>query len=116
MIPALGDNVAKVWDIVYGGRDTNDIIKETNKRNLDIFWEDAKEGAIRSGLRLVSEVPSSDGFVKTYNNMIKDENGNIVNRGEINTLAGCINSVHDLMGMILVNTTEEDLQNLQRDL
>ena len=110
MLPALGDNIAKIWDIIYGGRNTNDTIKETNLRNLDINWEDASQGIVRNGLRLVKDVPGSDGFIKTYNT----QNGEY--SGEINTLAGCLNSVHDLMGMILVNTTEEDLQNLQLEL
>ena len=105
MIPALGDSIAQMWDIIYGGRDTSDEIASTDNRNLDINWEDASNGIIRKGLRLISDEPGNNGFIKTYD-LSK----------EVNTLAGCINSVHDLMGMILVYTTEEDLQNLQIEL
>ncbi len=116
MLPALGDSIAQMWDLIYGGRLTNDIIAETNKRNLDISWEDANKSILRSGLRLVEEEPGADGFTLSYNNAETDWNGDVLNSGEINTLAGCINSVHDLMGMILVNTTEEDLQDQQMEL
>lgn len=114
MIPALGDSIAKMWDIVYGGRQTNDSIKETDNRNLDIFWEDANGYVNRNGLRLINDNIAEDGFTLTYNNIKTNEkDGSIINLGDINTLAGCINSVHDLMGMILVNTSEEELQQQQ---
>ena len=51
------------------------------ERNQDINWDSTQ------GLRLVKEDDSGTGF--TYN------------PGDAETIAGCINSVHDLMGMIV---------------
>lgn len=94
MLPSLGDSLAHVWDLVYGGRNTNDLIKTTNKRNLDIAWEDAGNALAREGLRLVNLKPNGNSF--TYDD------------SQVNTLAGAINTAHDLMGMIIANT-ERDL-------
>ena len=92
MLPSLGDTISKIWDMVFGGRDTNDAIKNTNMRNMDYEWEDAKGHLDRNGLRLVHY--RSD---KPYNT------------AEVNTLAGCINAVHDLMGMIVTADTVDKL-------
>jgi hypothetical protein len=92
MLPALGDAVSHMWDLIYGGYDTNDVIRQTGFRNQDIEWENARGGLNRNGLRMVG---SAD--------------GNAYNVAETNTLAGCINSVHDLMGMII---TPENSYNL----
>lgn len=86
MLPSLGDSMAKIWDLVYGGRETNAQIKVTNFRNTDIEWEDGLARALRKGLRLVNN----------------HEGGIQYNKNEVNTIAGCINSVHDLLGMIIV--------------
>lgn len=88
MLPALGDSIAQIWDIVYGGRD---VLKKTDNRNLDIAWENAYRVPERAGLRLVNE---DYGTAKAT---FRPE------EGQVNTLAGCINSVHDLMGMIIVD-------------
>ena len=93
MLPSLGNAVAAMWDIVYGGRDTNDEIGTKHQRNLDIAWEDAALAPERKGLRLV--------------NNAEDGNGYELTDIEANTLAGCINSVHDLMGMIIVDDSDE---------
>lgn len=94
MLPSLGDSMAHIWDLVYGGRDTTQTIKETNRRNLDVKWEDASSVLYRHGLRMVNEQPEKF----KYNN---DSGDNKYNKASVNTLAGCINSVHDLMGMII---------------
>jgi hypothetical protein len=92
MLPALGDAVSHMWDLIYGGYKTNDIIRQTGRRNQDIEWENARGGLNRNGLRMVG-----------------NSDGNAYNVAETNTLAGCINSVHDLMGMII---TPENSYNL----
>lgn len=97
MLPALGDAVAHLWDLVYGGRDTNLEIAKTNLRNTDIFWEHARGHLNRNGLRLTG----GDSEANKYN--AYNENF------EINTLAGCINSAHDLMGMIINPDTADSL-------
>ncbi len=102
MLPSLGDTIAKVWDMVFGGRDTNEAIAQTHKRNLDYEWEDARKGLTRRGLRMVGS--------QLYNGY---------NKAEVNTLAGCINSVHDLMGMVIAKVSPEyllnNLDNLDED-
>ena len=92
MLPALGDAVSHMWDLIYGGYETNDVIRQTGFRNQDIEWENARGALNRNGLRMVG-----------------DTDGNAYNVAETNTLAGCINSVHDLMGMII---TPENSYNL----
>lgn len=105
MLPSIGDAISDVWDLVYGGRSTNAQIKDTHKRNMDIEWHDARSVQDRAGLRLVS-----DGF--SYKKDVADKEGNVTqelmtyekdsyNTANVNTIAGCINSVHDLMGMII---------------
>lgn len=82
MLPSLGDSIAQIWDIVYGeGKQTSEE-DTTLYRNLDIDWDSIK------GLRMVKEDEESHGF--SYDTE------------QVSTLAGAINSVHDLMGMIIV--------------
>lgn len=109
MLPSVGDTIAKVWDIVYGDRELNGYTKDTTtgewvlpegetsfKRNQDIQWDSTQ------GLRAVTLNPDSLGYK--------------YNTAPINTLAGVINSTHDLMGMILVESDapmngEETIRN-----
>lgn len=88
MLPSIGDAISDIWDIVYGGRDTNTIIKNTDYRNLDINWEYANGVVERQGLRAVL-----------------DDNGHF-NDKNLNTIAGCINTVHDMLGMIVVEKSD----------
>ncbi len=93
MLPSIGDTISSVWDLVYGGRDTNNQISLTSLRNTDISWEDASLGGQKKGLRLF----------KLFNNKYEYQ------EPEVNTLAGCINTAHDIMGMIIHNTAGLDL-------
>lgn len=90
MLPSIGDTISKVWDIVYGGREF-DFIRQTNQRAIDIEWEDAKYDIRRSGLRL------------------RGIYGNSYDTRAVNTLAGCINTTHDLLGMIIVSQTPQEM-------
>ena len=86
-LPEIGNSIAKVWDIVYGeGEKINQL---QTKRNQDIAWNST------GGLRLVKPDPTSGGF--TYSPK------------ETETIAGCINSVHDLMGMIVEDNSNNRL-------
>lgn len=89
MLPSLGNTLAHVWDLVYGSEEQNGSLN----RNLNINWDN------KDGLRLVNINPEGNGY--TYDT------------DKVNTLAGCINSVHDLMGMIIVanNDNHVDLQD-----
>lgn len=80
MLPSLGNAISDIWDLVY------DDPGNDNLRNQDIKWDSVH------GVRLVHEDPAGNGF--TYS------------ADEVETLAGCINSVHDLMGMIIENPSE----------
>ena len=116
-LPGLGNTISKLWDLAYGDWEANGskyvkvkkdkISKEYDQiyynesgdkyskeyigdayikdpsRNLNIDWDDT------TGLRLINEIDEkSDGFTFSTE--------------KVNNLAGCINSVHDLMGMIVV--------------
>lgn len=102
MLPSLGDTMSQIWDMIFGGRTTNKMIELTNRRNMDYKWEDGKGVIDRIGLRLVDY-----------------KNDNPYNTAQIETLAGCINSAHDLMGMIITGDTAQslagNLQNLHKD-
>lgn len=80
MLPSLGDSVAQMWDMIYG---EGEAIEEGGPlyRNLDVNWDSTE------GLRMVKEDTELHGF--SYNTE------------QVSTLAGAINSVHDLMGMII---------------
>jgi len=67
MLPSIGDSLAQFWDLIYGGRDTSEIIRSTNKRNLDIAWEDGGNALARQGLRLTNLKPSGNGFTLDIN-------------------------------------------------
>lgn len=110
MLPSIGDAISDVWDLVYGGRKTNEAIQKTQKRNPDVEWYDARAVQDRTGLRLVK-----DGF--TYKMKSGETLGcprNYYNTANVNTIAGCINSVHDLMGMIIqpYNTFDAMKENI----
>lgn len=70
-LPVIGNTIAKVWDIVYGTNPTN------GYRFRDFEWKYTNDS---------------------------DKNGDSALGGmtrELDTVAGCINTVHDLMGMIV---------------
>lgn len=110
MLPSIGDAISDVWDLVYGGRKTNEAIQKTQKRNPDVEWYDARAVQDRTGLRLVK-----DGFTyKMKSGEIQGCPRNYYNTANVNTIAGCINSVHDLMGMIIqpYNTFDAMKENI----
>ena len=88
-LPGIGDSISKMWDMIYG--DGEGEVDENGglKRNDNIAWDNI------AGLRLVSAK--------------RDGNGFEYNQDQVNTLAGCINSVHDLMGMIITNDEYKEL-------
>lgn len=82
MLPAIGNSISKMWDIVYNKPDNG------AERNRDISWNSTK------GVRMIHpqdiEANQTDSTAKWSFDM-----------EQASTLAGCINSVHDLMGMIV---------------
>lgn len=78
ILPSLGNTISDLWDLAFG-----------QVRNQDIDWNS------KEGLRLSPKLEGVDaGYA--YNS-----------EEEINTIAGCINSVHDLMGMIIVDNIDD---------
>ena len=80
-LPSIGNTISDIWDIVYGPNQSD----PTKLRDMDLSWDDNT-----SGNRLVIEDP--------------DGNGYQYNPNRIETIAGSINSVHDLMGRIIINS------------
>ena len=91
VLPSIGDTVASMWDLIYGDQAING---NSTKRNTVIRWEDAKDVLAKEGLRLVRNLDHNYGY--SYND------------DEVNTLAGVINSVQDIMGMIITDDYPED--------
>ena len=97
MLPSLGNTISDVWDIVYGY--TNKVSPEgkvttttDRKRFRDIQWKDAV--AIEE-----DELTGHTAEDTSIGGMTRD----------LSTLAGCINKVHDLMGMIITQANEDYL-------
>lgn len=92
MLPSVGDTLNKVWNLTYGEGDA----ANNRKRNKDIAWEDAGAGIVRAGLRL---------------------NGNVYDTNHVDTIAGCINTIHDLIGMIIkpINGLEPDFGKINEN-
>lgn len=80
-LPSIGNTISDIWNIVYGPSQSN----PEKLRDMNLSWDDNT-----SGNRLVTEDP--------------DGNGYQYNPNRIETIAGSINSVHDLMGRIIINT------------
>ena len=94
ILPSIGDSIAEIWDLVYGNSSQNN----GTKRNTDVDWDST------DGLRMV--------------NVSEDGNGWTYDPDKVETLAGGINAIHDLMGMIIVdkdNLSETDIDELNLD-
>ena len=88
ILPALGNILCSVWDRVYGYDKTN-----VNKRYRDVEWKDASN----INNKFEGEVVPDKGQQGS------EALGYMTRNPE--TVAGCINMTHDLLGMIL--TTDE---------
>ena len=109
ILPAFGNAVNDMWDIVYGkgvSEDGDIIYNNIQDRELNRLtftdWEDGISNQDTPRMRLIHD-NGADGF--TYS------------QKEMSTLAGCINTAHDLMGMIIINQDEfpENLDELDDD-
>lgn len=82
-LPSIGNTISKVWDIIYDNNNGYGVDGGTRYRDLD--WQyviDDTTGELRE---------TKDG-------------GKTV---DVSTVAGCINSVHNLMGQIIVGSKPE---------
>ena len=88
-LPSIGNAISDLWNIIYG---YGDLVEDANgvktyRRNKNIAWDSV------AGDRLVTENPDGSGF--NYN------------PEKVETVAGCINSIHDLMGMIITDEQKD---------
>ena len=81
LLPSIGNSIAKMWDLVYGDEEVN----ASKKRNTYLDWSAGSIVPNANGLRLVTNLSTGYGYEPD----------------KVETLAGAINSVHDLMGMII---------------
>lgn len=83
-LAGLGDAMSDIWDIIYGTD-----LDENGNRKQNIHWNNTK------GTRMITQ----------------DESGyNYYNPENVASVAGAINSVHDLMGQIIEKNFPEDLK------
>ena len=91
VLPSIGNAISEMWDIVYGNGDGLD--DSVSGRSTDIGWRDTPVLTTGNRLQLIqTEDNKSYSYQKT----------------DVETLAGSINSVHDLMGMIIQEPEIED--------
>lgn len=87
ILPSLGNALCDIWDKVYGYDPENQ-----NNRYRDIGWKDAKDINVNfAGKPVPDKGAQGDGSL-----------GGMTRKSE--TLAGCINMAHDLMGMIITTS------------
>ena len=120
ILPDLGNTISNIWDIVYGNEEVNKYKWNLNKdlglggiydttynkqRITDIGWHNANESEAQKtkGLRLVNTT-GEPGYPYSHLDTLDDESERPV---QTQTLAGCINSIHDLMGMIIYNPSSD---------
>ena len=78
LLPAIGNAVCSIWDTLYGYSDNN-------LRFRDIAWKDAYD--------IERDTINNNAQNDAIGGMTRD----------LTTIAGCINSIHDLMGMIITS-------------
>lgn len=93
MLPSIGDTIASAWDLIYGGR----LFNRNNVRNQDIAWIDPVNDVRtveqnESRVRLTTDTTLGVGFEKN----------------KANTIAGAINTAHDVIGMIIVDSDDDE--------
>ena len=90
MLPSIGDSMASIWDLIYGGRNLD---PDAKTRNLDVSWYNAKAVSNKAGIRLINTLgPGRYDY----------------NPKAASTVAGILNSAQDLMGMIITDEQPED--------
>lgn len=92
LLPSLGNTICAAWDKVYG------YDSDSNKRHRDLEWKDAIDTNVEDG-----KLKKFEGLTSP----IRDSKWEKTELGgkshDPETLAGCINLAHDLLGMILTS-------------
>ena len=99
MLPSVGDAMAKIWDLIYGGRNLS-VNGDEKTRHLDTTWYNAKAVQNKSGIRM-AKMRSPGQF--DYN------------KEAASTVAGVLNSVQDLLGMIITDAVPDKAENANDD-
>lgn len=97
MLPSIGDSMAEIWDLIYGGRNLD---PEATTRNMDVSWYNAKAVSNKTGVRLINTIGPGQ---YTYNTKAAS------------TVAGILNSAQDLMGMIITDELPGDVSTANGD-
>jgi hypothetical protein len=97
MLPSIGDSMAEIWDLIYGGRNLD---AKATTRNMDVSWYNARAFVDKKGTRMVESVGPGQ---YTYN------------KAAAGTVAGVMNSVQDLMGMIITDEIPENIGSANGD-
>lgn len=105
ILPSLGNALCDIWDKVYGYNPK----KVENNRYRDIEWKDANPKERENGTLIYEKFTGEAVPPKDENYKGNEELGGMTRNSE--TLAGCINMTHDLMGMIITT----DTPNLDED-
>lgn len=95
MLPSIGNSIASMWDLIYGDENINKSVY----RNKKIDWLDGRVFHNDDGLRLVTVDDSGYGYQP----------------GAAETLAGTINTGHDLIGMMIKKRPDNVLLRAKRD-
>lgn len=90
-LPLLTKAVSNMWDIVYGKIEQSEESAIYEKRNTDVAWDSYE------GIRALKA----------------DGDRILFSKDNLSTLAGTINSVHDLMGMIIDDNDSNSLGNVK---
>lgn len=98
LLPALGNILCNVWDKVYGYDPNN-----KNQRYRDLEWKDAIIKNENGELEKFKGLASPDREPKWEKRELGGKSYSL------ETIAGCINLAHDLLGMIL--TTKDTIPN-----
>lgn len=111
MLPSIGQAVSNLWDIVYGKGTYTDILGNTlwdkGRTDYDFVYskkpvegdEDSEDIKIRN---TALEWNTRNGARAYWEYDSEEERKIAYNKEALNTLAGTINSAHDLMGMIII--------------
>lgn len=97
MLPSLGNALCDIWDKVYDYNPAN-----KNLRYRDIEWKDANPKEQEDGTLIYEKFAGEAIPPKDENYKGNEKLGGMTRNSE--TLAGCINMAHDLMGMIITTS------------
>lgn len=116
-LPKLGQSISDIWDIIYGKGSVYDTLGNVLWKKDDPIngWDFAEESKLirntnlewntRNGIRAYWKEPELVGAEGEQQYLPVAG----FNKEALNSLAGTINSVHDLMGMIII---EDDIENV----